>query len=81
MDIQTRKINFIQKFLNLQNEELIAVFEKLIEERSAKKRDTPVPVPMSIEEFDNRIKQSLLDSENHKLTEANDLLAEIEKWG
>lgn len=79
MDIQTRKINFIQKFLNLQNEELIAVFEKLIEERSAKKRDTPVP--MSIEEFDNRIDRSLLDSENHKLTEANDLLAEIEKWG
>ena len=30
MDIQTRKLNFIQEFLTIQNEEIVKAFEQLL---------------------------------------------------
>jgi hypothetical protein len=35
---------------------------------------------MSVQELNRRIDKSMEDSKNGRLTEANDLLAEIEKW-
>lgn len=76
MDIQTRKIEFIQEFLKLQNEELISRFEKLL--RSEKKENGVKP--FTADEFNDRINKSLEDSENGRLTKAGDLKAEIIKW-
>lgn len=36
--------------------------------------------PMTKKEFNKRIDKSMKDSKEGKLTEANDLMAEIEKW-
>ena len=36
---------------------------------------------MTLEEFNNRIDQSMLDSKNGNLIDNDDLIAEIEKWG
>lgn len=36
--------------------------------------------PMTLKQFNDRIDKSMEDSKNGKLTEVNDLLAEIEKW-
>jgi len=76
MDIQTRKIEFIQEFLKLQNEELISRFEKLL--RSENKNDELQP--FTLDELNERIDLSLEDSKNGKLTKAIDLKVEIEKW-
>lgn len=76
MDLQTRKINFIQEFLKLQNEELIIRLENMLKGNKSVKQ----PVPMSIEEFNARIDQSLEDSANDRVIHVDDLIAEIKKW-
>jgi len=75
MDIQTRKIEFIQAFLKLQNEKVILLFENLL--KSETKRDLS---PMRIEEFNERVDRSVFDSENDNVTETKSLLKEIKEW-
>ncbi len=79
MDLQTRKISFVQEFLNIQNEEIILQFEKLLR-REKKKISTKELKSMTLEEFNRRIDTSLEDSEKGRLTESSKLLSEIEKW-
>lgn len=77
MDLQTRKLNFIQDFLKLESEKTIAQFEKLLRNTAANEEELN---PITIDEFHKRINQSLEDVKNGKVTDANDLLTEIEKW-
>lgn len=77
MDLQTRKIEFIQAFLKLQSEEVISNFEKLLQKQS--KVDFEFK-PMSSSAFNKRIEHSTEDSINGRLTENSTLLSEIEKW-
>lgn len=77
MDLQTRKLNFIQDFLKLESEKTIAQFEKLLRNTVANEEELN---PMTVDEFHKRINQSLEDVKNGKVTDANDLLTEIEKW-
>ena len=77
MDIQTRKIAFIQEFLKLQNEELLFRLESLLRTDESKNNDFK---PMTIDELKQSIDQSINDAENGKLTTSDELLAEIEKW-
>jgi hypothetical protein len=77
MDIQTRKIEFVQEFLKLQNEELIARLESLLRSSTSKNSDLK---PMTIEELNIRIDRSISDSEKDRLTSSADLINEIEKW-
>ena len=74
MDIQTRKIQFVQAFLKLQSEKVIARFEELLNSENEEFQ------PMTMEEFNERIDKSLLDSKNDRVTEATDLLNEIKEW-
>ena len=79
MDLQNRKISFVQEFLRIQNEEIISGLEKLLREQKAelfKKNQQP----MTIEEFNHEIDQALEDSKNDKVTKATDLKDKINKW-
>ncbi len=79
MDLQSRKISFVQEFLDLQNEEIISLFEKLL--RWEKKKLTQKELtPMTLEELNKRIDTALEDSKNGRLTKSDKLLSEIEKW-
>jgi len=77
MDLQTRKINFIQEFLKLESEKTITHLEKLLRKES---KVNPDFAPMGMQELQNRIDQSSDDSKNGRLTQADDLLSDIEKW-
>ena len=79
MDLQTRKITFVQEFLKIQSEEVIIRLEKILEKEKERMTLSDLS-PMSLEEFNKRIDQSLLDSENDRLTENNDLTTEIQGW-
>lgn len=74
MDIQARKIAFIQEFLKIESEKVISSFEKLL------KKENENLKPFSVSEFENRINQSLKDSDKNNLIENNYLLSEIEEW-
>ena len=77
MNIETRKIEFVQAFLNLQSEELISQFEKLLKKAKQSEKELE---PFSIEELNSRIDSSLEDSTNDEITESNELLSEIRQW-
>lgn len=78
MDIQTRKIKFIQEFLKLQQEDVISQLEKILrKERNSKK--VQAFEPMTSEELNKRIDQSLDDSKNGRLIEVHKLLSEVKK--
>ena len=79
MDIQTRKIEFVQEFLKIQSEELICRLENLLQSEKKLKTDKEFQ-PMSVQEFNSRIDKSLEDSKNERLTKSTDLISEIEKW-
>ena len=52
MDLQTRKIAFVQDFLKLESEKVIVQFEKLLQ----KQTDLNVTFePMSVDDFKKRI--------------------------
>ena len=79
MDLQTRKITFVQEFLKIQSEDVIIRLEKLLEKEKVRMTVSDFS-PMTPEEFNKRIDQSLLDSQNDRLTENNDLTTEIQGW-
>ena len=79
MDLQTRKISFVQEFLKIQSEEVVARMEKALKEEKKNIRGINMR-PMTQKELNQRIDQSLLDSENGLLTENNDLTKEIREW-
>ncbi len=79
MDLQTRKISFVQEFLSIQSEEVISRLEKYLKKEKTAMEEKAFK-PMTIEELNRRIDRSEQDSINGRLTEMNDFLAEIEKW-
>ena len=79
MDLQTRKLKLIQEFLKVQSEEVISQLEKILKKENTKSEQEGFR-PMTIEEFNSRIDQSMDDSKNGRLIEANDLKAKIDKW-
>ena len=79
MDLQTRKIAFVQEFLSIENEEAISRLENFLKKEKKKNFDKKFR-PMTMEEFNSRIDQSEQDSINGRLTESKDLLKEIEEW-
>ena len=79
MDLQTRKITFVQEFLKIQSEEIIIRLEKLLEKEKGKMTDGEF-TPMTIDELNKRIDESLNDSLNGRLTENNDLITELKEW-
>ncbi|MWB94598.1 hypothetical protein GON26_09500 [Flavobacterium sp. GA093] len=76
MDLQTRKINFVQEFLKLESEKAISHLEKLLQKETQSGSEFK---PMSTKEFQKRIEISTKDSKNGRLTENSELISEIEK--
>jgi hypothetical protein len=77
MDLQTRKIAFIQDFLKLESEKVIVQFEKLLQKQT---NPNSTLEPISIADFQKRINQSVSDSNEGKLTSSEHFLGEIAEW-
>lgn len=79
MDLQTRKLTFIQEFLRIQNEDIISGLEKMLKKRRAELYEKNLK-PMSMEQLNADIDKSLEDSANDRVISARDLKEEIKKW-
>jgi hypothetical protein len=77
MDLQTRKIAFIQDFLKLESEKVIVQFEKLLQKQTTTESALE---PMSVADFQRRINASLSDSNEGKLSSSEHFLEEIAEW-
>jgi hypothetical protein len=79
MDIQTRKINFVQEFLRLKNIKLIAKLEKILLEDKARDYEANLK-PLSIDNFNNMIEKSVEDANQGNVVSARDLKESVKKW-
>jgi len=76
MNIETRKLSFIQEFLRVQNEEIISRLENLLKKQKSDQYNKSLK-PMDLNQFNDEIDQAMDDSENDRVTKASDLK---EKW-
>ncbi len=79
MDIQTKKINFVQEFLRLKDEEVINKLDSLLKLEKKKKFEQEAR-PYSEEEFNAIIDKSEKDSKDGKVISADDLKNIIDTW-
>lgn len=79
MDLQTRKISFVQEFLRLQNEEIVSGLEEMLRKRKAELIENNLK-PMSVQQFNDEIDQALNDSKNGQIIKAIDLKTKVQKW-
>ena len=77
MTLETRKIVFVQEFLNIQSEEIISRFEKIL---IKEKKSTNIEIfkPIFHEELHKRIDQSELDFKENRFKTSAELLDKFE---
>jgi hypothetical protein len=74
MNLQARKLEFIQEFIKIQSEETLTRFEKLL-----KKEKNADLKPLTIEELNNRIDQSESDFTNHRYKSNSEIIAKYQQ--
>ena len=79
MDIQERKIHFIQEFLKYSNDNLLSKFEAMLQQEREKSFENEIK-PMTLKEYEGRIDRALEDVKNNKIVSARDLKIEIAAW-
>jgi len=79
MDLQTRKIHFIQEVLRIKNEGVISKLEKTLHQERKKIMDKELS-PMTIEEFNSLIDSAEDDSKNDRMYNAMEILKDIDTW-
>ena len=77
MNIETRKIEFVQAFLNLQSEELISQFEILLKKTKQTEKELK---PFTVEELHERIAKSEDDFENGRFKTQEELEKISSNW-
>ncbi len=78
MNLESRKIEFVQEFLKFQSEEVVSYFEQMLQvlKKSKSKQDLG---STTVEEFLNRIDQAELDFKNGRYKSSQALLSKFEK--
>ena len=79
MDLQTRKIQFIQEFLKCANANMLAKFEGMLKQERERAFEKEIK-PMSIKEYEKRIEKAFDDVKNNKVKSARKLKEEIATW-
>jgi hypothetical protein len=79
MDLQTRKLHFIQEFLRIANDGVVEKFEKMLQ-KERKKIDDPDISPMTMDQYEKRIDLALDDLDNNRVTAAKKLKKDISSW-
>jgi hypothetical protein len=80
MELELRKINFVQEFLKIQDEQVISDLEELINKNKIIEGYENNLKPMTIEEFNLEIDKSEDDIANGRVISAKDLKSEVNKW-
>ena len=73
MNIESRKLSFIQELLRINNEETIIRIEKLLKQWNAKQYEEEQK-PMSLEQFNKEIDQAMIDSREDNVVKATDFV-------
>ncbi|SFN50893.1 hypothetical protein SAMN04487989_101900 [Bizionia echini] len=77
MNLEARKIEFVQEFLKLQNEEAVSRLEKILRKEKNASNER-IFEPMTQEELNKRIDKSESDFRNNRFKSSSELLAKYE---
>lgn len=78
MNLETRKIEFVQEFLKVQSEDVISRLEKILRKEMRKENrivDEKKIEPMTEEKLNKQIGQSESDFRNNRFKSSSELLA------
>jgi hypothetical protein len=78
MDLEARKISFVQEFLRLESEEIVIDLENLLHKQKVELLDQEMK-SMSMDQFNNEIDQSLDDAKNGRIIAAKDLRSKFQE--
>lgn len=78
MNLEARKIEFVQEFLKLQSEEAVSRLEKILRKEKNASNER-IFEPMTKDELNKRIDQSESDFRNNRFKTSSELLAKYEK--
>lgn len=76
MDIRTRKYDFLQEFMKINDLTAITAFEKLLVILKSDDNNSP----MTAEALNRRIDQSMQDSKNGRIISAEKLKEQSQQW-
>jgi hypothetical protein len=79
MDIVARKLNLVQEFLRISDEDLVDKLERFLRAERKKRVEKDIK-PMTMNEFDQMIEKAEEDINNGRVIEAKELLKKVEKW-
>ena len=79
MDLQERKIHFIQDFLRLNDEEVINVLENTLKSEKSRMLSRRVK-PYTIDDFNEKIDRSEEDAKNNRVRTIDELKEEMKSW-
>lgn len=79
MDLQSRKLSFIQEILRIQNEDIISGLEALLKKKKSEMYDEPLK-PMFLDTLLHDVQLSRDDASNDRIISAKDLQEEIKTW-
>ncbi len=79
MDLQTRKIHFVQEFLRTANSSIVEKFEKILRQERKKMFEDNLK-PMSMDQYEQRLDKAIDDFTNKRVTSAKKLKQEIASW-
>ena len=79
MDLQSRKLHFIQEFLRLANASILEKFEQMLQQERKKIVEQDIS-PMTLAQYDKRIDTAIDDLKNNRVTNAKKLKKEITSW-
>ncbi|WP_343329845.1 hypothetical protein [Polaribacter staleyi] len=77
MNLEARKIEFVQEFLKLQSEDVISRLEKMLR-KEKDNSEQRIFEPMSEAELNKRIDQSESDFKNNRFKSSSELLEKYE---
>lgn len=77
MNLEARKIEFVQEFLKLQSEEVISRLEKILRKEKNASNER-IFEPMTQEELNKRIDKSESDFLNNRFKSSSELLAKYD---
>ncbi len=77
--LQARKLNLIEEFLRINDEQVISDLESLILKEKIKSYEREL-VPMTIEKFHSNINRSVREIESGQFITHEELLESIKEW-
>jgi hypothetical protein len=77
MNLETRKIEFVKEFLNLQSEEVISRLENFLK-KEKKSINVNIFAPMTPEDLNKRIEKSEVDFLSNRFKNSEELISKYE---